>query len=174
MQIVKLNQPATMTSREITAICGVMWSHDHVKASMERLAEDEVIGEFGQLSGQAFTDGKTVDTEYLLSKRDSLIFISHYKPGITHRIVDYWQKIEDKKSSQADKTSQPATGTEDRVCDLIAARQRLGVAKYGTTVSANPLTHREWLQHALEEALDLSIYLQRSLEELDAMRDDLK
>jgi len=72
------------------------------------------------------------------------------------------------------KLNQPATGTEARVCDLIAARQRLGTAKYGTTVAANPLTHREWLQHALEEALDLSIYLQRTIEELDAMRDDLK
>jgi len=78
------------------------------------------------------------------------------------------------KADQAEKSNPPATGTEARVCNLIAARQRLGMAKYGTTVSANPLTHREWLQHALEEALDLSIYLQRTIEELDAMRDDLK
>ena len=40
-----------------------------------------------------------------------------------------------------------ATGTEARVCQLIAARQQMGVSKYGTTVSANPLVLREWLQH---------------------------
>jgi hypothetical protein len=59
------------------------------------------------------------------------------------------------------------TGTEARVCELIAKRQALGIAKYGTTVAENPLALREWLQHALEEALDLSVYLMRSLEELD-------
>ena len=66
------------------------------------------------------------------------------------------------------------TGTEARVCELIAARQRLGIAKYGTTVAGNPLELRAWMQHALEEALDLSIYLARSIEQLDKQRDDLK
>lgn len=66
------------------------------------------------------------------------------------------------------------TGTEARVCELIAARQRLGVAKYGMTVAGNPLVLRQWLQHAMEEALDQAIYLARSIEELDKQRDDLK
>lgn len=59
-------------------------------------------------------------------------------------------------------------GTEARVCQMIASRQQLGIKKYGTTVANNPLTHRQWLQHALEEALDLAIYLQRTIEEIDA------
>ena len=59
------------------------------------------------------------------------------------------------------------TGTEARVCDLIAKRQQLGIKKYGTAVANNPLTHRQWLQHALEEALDMAVYLQRSIEEID-------
>lgn len=58
-------------------------------------------------------------------------------------------------------------GTEARVCAMVAQRQALGLAKYGTTVENNPLTHREWLQHALEEALDMAIYLQRAIEEMD-------
>ena len=66
------------------------------------------------------------------------------------------------------------TGTEARVCEMIAARQRLGVAKYGMTVAGNPLSLRQWLQHAMEEALDQAIYLARSIEELDKQRDDLK
>ena len=61
------------------------------------------------------------------------------------------------------------TGTEARVCADIAARQALGVRKYGTTVEANPLQLREWLEHGYQEALDLAIYLRRSIEELDAI-----
>ena len=64
------------------------------------------------------------------------------------------------------------SGTELRVCRLIAERQMRGVAKYGTTVAANPLTLRDWLQHALEESLDHAIYLQRAIEELDRRTED--
>lgn len=66
------------------------------------------------------------------------------------------------------------TGTEARVCALIASRQRLGVAKYGTTVSNNPLTLRQWLQHALEESIDQAVYLARAIEEIDRAEDDQK
>ena len=59
------------------------------------------------------------------------------------------------------------TGTEARVIALIAERQKLGIAKYGTTVAENPLSLRQWLQHALEESLDQSIYLQRAIDEID-------
>lgn len=59
------------------------------------------------------------------------------------------------------------TGTEARVCELIAKRQAMGIAKYGTTVANNPLALREWLQHQLEELLDAAIYVQRAIEELD-------
>ena len=60
-----------------------------------------------------------------------------------------------------------ATGTEARVCADIAMRQQLGLKKYGTTIEANPLTLREWLQHAYEECLDQANYLKRAIEELD-------
>ena len=66
------------------------------------------------------------------------------------------------------------TGTEARVCEMIAKRQQLGIAKYGMTVAGNPLILRQWLQHAMEEALDQAIYLARSIEELDKQSDDLK
>lgn len=59
------------------------------------------------------------------------------------------------------------SGTELRVCQMIAERQMRGIAKYGTTVSANPLTLREWLNHALEESLDHAIYLKRAIEQID-------
>ena len=59
------------------------------------------------------------------------------------------------------------TGTEAGVVNDIIRRQQFGIKKYGVTVAENPLTHRQWLQHAYEEALDLAVYLKRSMEELD-------
>lgn len=60
-----------------------------------------------------------------------------------------------------------ATGTEARVCDDIARRQIMGLAKYRTSVESNALPLRAWLQHAYEEALDQAIYLKRAMEEMD-------
>ena len=64
------------------------------------------------------------------------------------------------------------TGTEARVCEMIAARQRLGVAKYGMTVAGNPLSLRQWLMHSLEEKLDDAVYMLRAIEEIDKGTDD--
>lgn len=66
------------------------------------------------------------------------------------------------------------TGTEARVCVDIAYRQQAGINKYKTTVEANPLSLREWLEHAYQECLDQAIYLKRAMEELDKKADDLK
>jgi hypothetical protein len=57
-------------------------------------------------------------------------------------------------------------GTEAEVCADIAHRQKLGIAKYGTTVAQNPLSLEAWLQHAYEETLDQAIYLKRAISEL--------
>ena len=61
-------------------------------------------------------------------------------------------------------------GTEARICAEIAARQQMGINKYGTTVAENPLSLREWLVHAKQEAIDQAIYLQRAIEEIDAQQ----
>lgn len=58
------------------------------------------------------------------------------------------------------------TGIEAIVCADIAARQRLGTAKYGTTVKDNPLSLTEWLRHAYEECLDQAVYLRRAIDEI--------
>ena len=59
------------------------------------------------------------------------------------------------------------TGIEADVCADIAARQALGINKYGTTVAQNPLELRQWLTHAYEEALDMAVYLKRAIAEID-------
>ncbi len=55
--------------------------------------------------------------------------------------------------------SQP-TGIEALVCADIAARQKLGIAKYGRTVAESS---DDMLQHGLEEALDLAVYLKAEI-----------
>jgi hypothetical protein len=52
------------------------------------------------------------------------------------------------------------TGIEQLVCADIAARQRLGILKYGRTVAESP---DDMLQHAYEESLDLCIYLKAEI-----------
>lgn len=63
------------------------------------------------------------------------------------------------------------TGTEARVCSDIAARQQVGIKKYGVTVEGNPLSLRDWLQHAYEETLDQAVYLKRAIEEIESDND---
>ena len=56
------------------------------------------------------------------------------------------------------------SGTEANVIKDIAKRQQFGINKYGTTVAENNLELIKWFQHAYEEALDMAIYLKRSIE----------
>jgi hypothetical protein len=56
-----------------------------------------------------------------------------------------------------------ATGIEALVVADITARQRVGIAKYGTTIEANPLPLLGWLRHAYEECLDQAVYLRRAI-----------
>lgn len=58
-------------------------------------------------------------------------------------------------------------GTEARVCADIARRQEMGVKKYGVQVATNPLSLKQWLQHAYEETLDKAIYLRRVIEQIE-------
>jgi hypothetical protein len=60
------------------------------------------------------------------------------------------------------------TGIEAIVCKDIAARQQLGINKYGTTVADNNLSLREWLEHQYEELLDAAVYCRRAIAEIDA------
>ena len=49
----------------------------------------------------------------------------------------------------------------------LAVRAEFGLMKYGVSTERSDLTHREWLIHAQEEAMDLAVYLQRIISDLD-------
>lgn len=55
----------------------------------------------------------------------------------------------------------PEQEIEEQVITAIRERRDRGRLKYGTTMERQDLTPSDWCQHALEEALDLAIYLQR-------------
>ena len=46
------------------------------------------------------------------------------------------------------------------VVDLIM-REKKGYNEYKKTMDRDDLSHREWIQHAYEEALDLALYLKK-------------
>jgi len=47
------------------------------------------------------------------------------------------------------------------IIDDLLAREDKGLKEYGTTMDRTDLSELDWLQHAYEEALDLSIYLKK-------------
>lgn len=53
--------------------------------------------------------------------------------------------------------------------DLLA-RSAVGVRKYGCTLEQAGLTHRQWLEHAYSECLDMANYLKCAMVELDKER----
>ena len=58
------------------------------------------------------------------------------------------------------------------VAQLMRQRADKGKQTYGTTMDRDDLSTDEWLDHAIEEALDLAIYLtkiKRELEQLKAL-----
>jgi hypothetical protein len=47
------------------------------------------------------------------------------------------------------------------------SREQRGFEKYGTTMDRTDLSLSEWVQHALEESMDLSLYLFKIKQLLD-------
>ena len=53
---------------------------------------------------------------------------------------------------------------EERVIEKIRTRAKAGFDKYGVTMERDDLSTLEWLQHAQDEALDHSIYLEKLID----------
>jgi hypothetical protein len=57
---------------------------------------------------------------------------------------------------------------EDKVCEKITGRAKVGKAKYGVTMERTDLTTLEWLTHLQEELMDAAVYVERLMGELSA------
>ena len=53
-----------------------------------------------------------------------------------------------------------------KIANLLKVRSETGIRKYGTTLDRTDLSIKEWIDHAIEEALDLALYLERIKSEL--------
>jgi hypothetical protein len=62
----------------------------------------------------------------------------------------------------------PVSGDKvvESVVDEIRHRSVVGVKKYGVTLERTDLSLEQWVQHAMEEAMDLTLYLKRIQMEL--------
>lgn len=56
------------------------------------------------------------------------------------------------------------------VAALMRRRADKGKQTYGTTMDRDDLTTEEWFDHAIEEALDLAIYLTKIKKELQELK----
>jgi hypothetical protein len=49
-------------------------------------------------------------------------------------------------------------------------RSELGITKYGITLDRKDLSIEDWITHAQEEAMDLSLYLERIKQEIEILK----
>ena len=49
----------------------------------------------------------------------------------------------------------------------LADRAKFGMMKYGVSTERTDLSAKQWLIHAQEEAMDLAVYLQRLIDDID-------
>lgn len=69
------------------------------------------------------------------------------------------------------------TFTDSIVFDVIkdiASRAELGLAKYNMTMDREDLIASDWVQHAYEECLDMSLYLKRLKKDMLSMEEELR
>lgn len=111
-------QVLTMSSQEIADL--VESRHDHVKRSIERLAERGIIqlppmGEVKNHLGQSVA-------VYQIGKRDSYVVVAQLSPEFTARLVDRWQELE---SLQAMQVPQSLPEALRLAADLAEQQQQL-------------------------------------------------
>lgn len=54
----------------------------------------------------------------------------------------------------------------ENVINRLKDRARIGFEKYETDLDRNDLITEQWIEHAIEEALDFSLYLTKLKEQL--------
>ncbi len=57
----------------------------------------------------------------------------------------------------------------ESVMERMASRSAQGMATYGVPMTREDVSTIEWLRHAQEEALDLAVYLERVISDLEAV-----
>ena len=72
-------------------------------------------------------------------------------------VTQGWWEIKDSKTDPV----------VDAVVDQFKQRSQVGINKYGVTLARDDLSLHQWIQHAIEESMDLTLYLKRIQMELE-------
>jgi len=56
------------------------------------------------------------------------------------------------------------SGIEERVCEKVLERAKVGRVKYGVTMQNADLPPLDWMNHLQEELMDAVVYLQKIIE----------
>lgn len=82
-------------------------------------------------------------------------------------MLDYW----DQSSTFSTPKTDPVV---DRVIKQFSERSRIGIDKYGKTLSENPLSLLEWLEHLKQELMDATLYIERAKDEVKSKQNNNK
>jgi tRNA A37 threonylcarbamoyladenosine biosynthesis protein TsaE len=82
-------------------------------------------------------------------------------------MLDYW----DQSSTFPTPKTDPVV---DRVINQFSERSRVGIDKYGKTLSENPLSLLEWLEHLKQELMDATLYIERAKDEVKSKQNNNK
>ena len=105
--------------------------------------------------------------EWLIDRLEVNKFIPTPYPG------EFWNILKEEAKAREMKQT-----IEDPIVLKVMAkyyeRSQLGINKYGTTLAREDLELTDWLTHAQDEAMDLSLYIERIKQELESMKQELK
>lgn len=147
----------TMTSREIAEL--IEKQHSHIKVSAERLAEKGVIG---TLATREFTHNGNTYTEYLFTKRDSLILVAQNCPEFTARIVDRWQELEAQAAKPVAVLPQTYIEALEQLLNAKKAEQ-LAIETKAQIGARREATAMNTASQAVKKANQLAIELDKSM-----------
>ena len=127
IQVLEANNVLTMSSLEIAELTGKR--HDNVMADIVKMFKD-LGDEWGLLNFQdTYTHPQNGQKYkcYSLPKRETLILVSGYSVAMRARIIDRWQELEQKESTQfkMPKTLSEALLLAGQQAALAEERQRL-------------------------------------------------
>ncbi len=127
LMVLESSNVLTMSSLEIAELTGKR--HDHVMVDIEKMLSDlgKAAPDFAGTAFYEVNNAKRSRKIYNLPKRETLILVSGYSVAMRARIIDRWQELEQKESTQfkMPKTLSEALLLAGQQAALAEERQRL-------------------------------------------------
>ena len=77
--------------------------------------------------------------------------------------VTWYYPISEIEKHLVDEEKEEKDSIVEAVRADLQRRSEIGIKKYNTTLDRTDLTEIDWLNHAYEEALDLALYLKKTI-----------